>query len=121
MNIFLVDASPHVRLTLQMLLDSEPGLNVTGLAVKIDGLLAQLEIAQPDVLLLDWSLLRESLDDFLAGLRTLAARPRVIVLRINPDEEQPFPDTELDAVFYKADPPEELMTILREMRDEIGD
>ena len=119
MNIFLVDASSDVRLALQMLLDNEPGLNVIGLAVETEGLLARVEASQPDVLLLDWCLIRGSLDDFLAGLQTLVLRPRVILLIINPGEEQSFPDTEVDAVYYKADPPEELLTTLCKMRDEM--
>ena len=119
MNIFLADASSKVRLALQMLLESEPGLNIIGLAVRTEGLLAQIEVVQPDILLLDRKLAGESLNAFLAGLRTLTPRPRVIVLGINPDEEQPFPDTGADAVFYKSYPSEELLTTLRRMRDEM--
>ena len=102
-----------------MLLESEPGLNIIGLAVQTEGLLAQIEVVQPDILLLDRKLAGESLNNFLAGLRTLTPRPRVIILGINPDEEQPFPDTGVDAVVYKSYPSEELLTTLRRMRDEM--
>ena len=119
MKIFLADASSDVRLALQLMLDTEPGLNVTGLAVQTEGLLAQIEVIQPDVLLLDWSLVRESLDDFLTSLRMVKPCPRVIILGINPGEEQTLPVTGVDAFFYKAYPAEELLTILRRMRDEV--
>jgi DNA-binding NarL/FixJ family response regulator len=118
-KIFLADASSEVRLALQMMLDNEPGLNVTGLAVQAKGLLAQMEVAQPDVLLLDWCLVSKSPNDLLTGLQTLKPRPRVIVLGILPGEEQSFLGTKVDAVFYKAYPPEELLTTLRKMRDEM--
>jgi DNA-binding NarL/FixJ family response regulator len=118
-KIFLADASSDVRLALQMMLDNEPGLNVTGLAVQAERLLGQIEVVQPDVLLLDWSLVSESLNDFLTSLQNLKPRPRVIVLGINPCEEQTLPVTGVYAFFYKAYPAEELLAILRRMRDEV--
>jgi DNA-binding NarL/FixJ family response regulator len=118
-KIFLADASSDVRLALQMMLDNEPGLNVTGLAVQAKGLLAQIEVVQPDVLLLDQKLAGESLNDFMSALQKLKPRPRVIVLSINSDEEQSSLAAGADAFFYKAYPAEELLTILRTMRDEV--
>ena len=88
MNIFLAEASSDVRLALQLSLDNESGLNVTGLAVQTEGLLAQIEVVQPDLLLLDRKLAGESLNDFMSALQKLKPRPRVIVLSINSDEEQ---------------------------------
>jgi DNA-binding NarL/FixJ family response regulator len=118
-NIFLAEASSDVRLALQLALDNEPGLNVTGLAVRTDGLLAQIEVVKPDMLLLDRTLAGESLKDFMSALRKLKPCPRVIILGINPGEEQTLPVTGVDAFFYKAYPAEELLTILRKMRDEV--
>ena len=119
MNIFLAEASSDVRLALQLSLDNEPGLNVTSLAVQIEGLLAQIEVVQPDLLLLDRKLAGESLNDFMSALQKLKPRPRVIVLSINSDEEQSSLAAGADAFFYKAYPVEELLTILRKMRDEV--
>ena len=119
MNIFLAEASSDVRLALQLLLDNEPCLNVTGLAVQTEGLLAQIEVVQPDLLLLDRKLAGESLNDFMSALRKLKPRPRVIVLSINSDEEQSSLAAGADAFFYKAYPVDELLTILRKMRDEV--
>jgi DNA-binding NarL/FixJ family response regulator len=118
-NIFLAEASSDVRLALQLSLDNEPGLNVTGLAVQTEGLLAQIEVVQPDLLLLDRKLAGESLNDFMSALQKLKPRPRVIVLSINSDEEQSSLAAGADAFFYEAYPVDELLTILRKMRDEV--
>jgi DNA-binding NarL/FixJ family response regulator len=119
MNIFLAEASSDVRLALQLSLDNEPGLNVIGLAVRAEGLLVQIEVVQPDVLLLDRSLVSGSLNDFMSALQKLKPRPLVIVLSINLDEEQSSLAAGADAFFCKAYPVEELLTILRKMRDEV--
>jgi DNA-binding NarL/FixJ family response regulator len=56
MRIILADDQPKVRLGLRLLLEQEEWASVVGEAVEAESLLALAEVAQPDLVLLDWSL-----------------------------------------------------------------
>ena len=71
MRLFIADADPSLRVSLQMLLHEEPGMYVTGMADRTKGLLAQVEASQPDVLLLDTHLPGKPMTDLIADLRLI--------------------------------------------------
>jgi DNA-binding NarL/FixJ family response regulator len=56
MRILLADDQPKVRFALRVLLERQPGLKVVGEAADADDLLAQMETACPDLVLLAWEL-----------------------------------------------------------------
>ena len=52
MLLFFADVNSSVRLALQMYLQQEPGIYVTGgMASEAEGLPAQVEVSRPDVVL----------------------------------------------------------------------
>jgi DNA-binding NarL/FixJ family response regulator len=99
-----------------MLLDQEPGMIVSGMADRIKGIIAQLEGAQPDVLLLDWALMTQPVEDFFRDLRNLECQPAVIVLSADPQ----IKDTVLaaGAIFFicSDSPPDALLPKLNDIR-----
>jgi DNA-binding NarL/FixJ family response regulator len=121
MRVFIADADQDLRVGLQILLHQEPGMPVVGIAVRANGLLAQVAASQPDVVLLDWHLPGRLATDVLADLKTLERRPEIIVLSVQPEAESAARAAGADAFVSKTAPPDRLVAILRNMRSTLAD
>jgi DNA-binding NarL/FixJ family response regulator len=113
LRIFIADADRELRLALQILIHQESGMYVTGMAVRTEGLAAQVAASQPDVLLLDWHLPGGSIADVLAELGQSGSRPKVVAMSVNPDTEQDAMASGADSFVAKNVPPGELLGSLR--------
>ena len=71
MHVLLADDQAEVRSALRFLLEQELGMRVVGEVAEVEALLAQNEVTQPDLVLLDWELPGAQSTDLLLG----AARP----------------------------------------------
>jgi DNA-binding NarL/FixJ family response regulator len=114
MRIFIADADQEVRVGLQLRLHQEPGLLVVGIAVQAKGLVAQVELSQPDVVLLDWLLPGRPASELLADLRALERRPKIIVLAVRSEVESEAMAAGADAFVTKSAPPDRLVAVLRQ-------
>ena len=112
MRIILADDQPKVRLGLRLLLEQEEWASVVGEAVEAESLLALAEVAQPDLILLDWSLQASAAVDLLPALRTHCPSLTVIVLSGQPGIEESALEAGADAFVSKADPPEQLLAAI---------
>ena len=117
MRVFIADADQELRMALQVLLHQEPGMAIVGLAVHSRGLFAQVAASQPDVVLLDWQLPDRPAASVLADLHSLERRPRIIVLYVRPEVEQEARAAGADAFVAKTASSDQLVAILRQMRD----
>jgi DNA-binding NarL/FixJ family response regulator len=117
MRLFIADMNSTVRLALQMYLQQEPGLYVTGMASEAEGLPAQVEASRPDVLLLDSHLPGASMQGLLSDIRGLEFPPKIVVLSIKPEEKGPALSAGADAFINKNAPPEELLGVIRSLRE----
>ena len=113
MRILLADDQPKVRLGLRLLLEQEEWASVVGEAAGAQSLLAQVEAAQPDLVLLDWSLHRSEKPDLLSALRGRCPGLAVVVLSGQPEAEREALDAGAEAFVSKADPPERLLAAIR--------
>ena len=113
MRILLADDQPKVRLGLRLLLEQEEWVSVVGEAAEAESLLALAEVAQPDLVLLDWSLHRSERPDLLPALRGCCPGLAVVVLSGQPEAEQDALDAGANAFVSKADPPEQLLAAIR--------
>ena len=113
MRIILADDQPKVRLGLRLLLEQEEWASVVGEAVEAESLLALAEVAQPDLVLLDWSLQASAAVDLLPALRTHCPSLTVIVLSGQPGIEEYALEAGAAAFVSKADPPEQLLAAIR--------
>ena len=84
MRIFIASADKTLRLALQLLLESEPGMVVIGISDRSEGLLTVVGTSQPEVLLLDDGLADYSTARLVSDLHHLECRPQVIVLSSKP-------------------------------------
>jgi DNA-binding NarL/FixJ family response regulator len=117
MRLFIADADPVLRVSLQIRLHEEPGMNVTGMAVQTNGLLAQLEASRPDVLLLDWQLPGASVEELLDQIKALEPPPKIIVLSVRPEVEKLALAAGADGFISMNEPPDELLEVVRWLRD----
>ncbi len=116
MRLFIAEARKELRLALQMLLNQEAGLHVTGIAVETKGLVAQIAASEPDVLLLDWQLPGSPMKELVGDIRALELPLKIVVLSVQPEEEGAAMAAGADAFVSKADPPDQLMAVLNNMR-----
>jgi DNA-binding NarL/FixJ family response regulator len=115
-RIFIASADKTLRLALQLLLESEPGMVVIGMSDRSTGLLTVVGTSQPEVLLLDAGLAEEATPQLVNDLHHLQHHLKVIVL--SPDLQTPATTLAAgaDGFISKTGPPDELLPILRKMR-----
>lgn len=112
MRILLADDQATVRSALQLLLEENPELDVVGEATEAGELLAQVDMACPDLVLLDWELPGSQAADLLPALRQHLPHLVVIALSGRPEARQSALDAGADAFVSKGDPPERLLATL---------
>ena len=118
MRLFIADADSTVRLAIQMSLQQKPGYQVTGIAVNGNGLTSQLKASQPDVLLLDWHLPGEPMNELIADIQALELQLKIVGISIHPEDESEARAAGVDHFITKAAPPHELMILLDTMRSQ---
>jgi DNA-binding NarL/FixJ family response regulator len=111
MRILVADDQPKVRFALRVLLERQPGLKVVGEAADAGDLLAQMETACPDLVLLAWELPGLAVD-LLTALRRVCPDLFVIALSGRLEVRRAALDAGADAFVYKCDPPERLLTAI---------
>jgi len=130
MRVLLADDQAKVRSALRLVLEQQPGVSILGEAVDTTGLLDWVQVACPDLVLLDWELpglkaaglstvLRQAQDGssgqgLLPTLRELCPRLKVIALSGRPEARQTALDAGVDAFVSKGDPPERLLAAVND-------
>ncbi len=118
LRIFIADADQDVRVSLQMLLDREPGMRVVGIAIRSNGLVGQVGAAQPDVLLLDWQLVSSAPTEYIKNLHSIETQPHIFVLHVDPETRGEAETAGADGFVSKDSPPDQLLTTLRKLKHE---
>lgn len=118
LRIFIAETDRDLRLGLQMLLDPEPGIRVVGIAVRLEGLIRQVEVVQPDIVLLDWQLVTAMPEDTIRDLKSVESQPQIIVLHVRPETHQSAKAAGADHFFGKDNPPDQLLACLRKLKQE---
>jgi DNA-binding NarL/FixJ family response regulator len=118
-RVFIADDQARVRWALRTFLQEEQGLILVGETSRSDTLLPLVEGSRPDLLLLDWGLLNEPVDQLLSTLRGFDFQVKVIILSSQPDIQQVALAAGVEAFVSKSDPPECLLTTLRAIQQDI--
>jgi DNA-binding NarL/FixJ family response regulator len=112
MRILLADHRLKVRFALRALLEQRPGVEVVGEAVDAEDLLARIEAACPDLVLLDWKLQGLPAIGLLPTLRRVCPQAFVIVLSGRPEARKAALDAGADTFVSKTDPPGRLLAAI---------
>jgi DNA-binding NarL/FixJ family response regulator len=115
LRIALLDDHPAVLAGLRRLIDAEPDLTVAAVAATAPELARELDGVRPDVLILDYDLIR---DDGLAHCRRIKSRPdppAVVVYSAyaGPALTLAARAAQADAVVDKAEPVQSLLAAVR--------
>lgn len=116
MNVVLALRHAQARLALELALSVEPGVTVVGAASETEGALALAYTTHPDLVLLEWGLPGRPAPEVLATARALARPLRVLVLGCDLYLRQPALQAGACAFVLVGDPPELLLTAVREVR-----
>ena len=111
MQIVLVDDQAEVRAALRLLLEQEDGLTVAAEAAGVDALMELVRARCPDVVLLDWELVRGR--PLVAELRAACPGVAIIALSGRPEARADATAKGARAFVSKGDPPERLLEALR--------
>jgi DNA-binding NarL/FixJ family response regulator len=112
MRILLADGESNVRYGLRVLLEERSEFEVVGEAADAEELLAQIETACPDLVLLGWKLPGLAGADLLPILRSVCDEVYVIVLSGRPEARQAILDAGANAYVSKVESPGRLLAAI---------
>jgi DNA-binding NarL/FixJ family response regulator len=119
-GVLIADAREHARSAIRLLLAQEPDIVVVGETADVEAAVAAIAAGRPDVVLLDWELLRQSLgqscDSAVGDFRLASPESFVIALSGRPEARHEALAAGVDAFVSKCDPPEQLLAAVRECR-----
>ncbi len=117
LNIVIGDAQSRVRFGLHVLLEEQPGWRIAGEAVDAQALLEQMRSGCPHLVLLDWELPGMPAQELLATIRRACPDLRVIFMSGKDELRDAALQAGADVFAYKADPPEKLLRLIRELTE----
>ena len=112
MKICIADSQSRVRYGLRILLEQQPGWQVTGEVTSVNELIEQVRWLPPDLVLLDLELAGKSLKRLLKSLRATCPELFVISLSGCYELRQFAFEAGADAFASKAEPPEKLIRLI---------
>ena len=117
MNILIGDAQPRVRFGLRLLLEQQPGWRVAGEMEDAPAVLSAVCCGCPDLVLLDWELPGLPAQELLTLIRQVCPNLWIVFMSGNVELRQAALQAGADIFAYKADPPEKLLGLIRELVD----
>ena len=116
-SVLLADDDAEVRQALRLLCEQAFALTVAGEAKRVEELLLELPLLQPDIILLDWELpgKRAVSADLLIHIRSLHPA-KIIILGKRPEAQHQALAVGADAFIYKGDSPDKLLSLLHSVR-----
>ena len=119
MHMLLADDQAWLRSAIRLLLEQEGDIEIAGEVVDAAQLIEMNDALRPDIILLDWELpgIRRSnaKQNLMTTLRMNNPHLLVIVLSGRPESNRAALIAGANAFVSKADPPEQLLEVLREV------
>jgi DNA-binding NarL/FixJ family response regulator len=111
-RIFIACMDERLRIAMLLLLEHQPNMVVVGITDRLQGLVSQLDAAQPDALLLEWELPLQKTADLINDIQNLEFPPEIIFLSNKQDEKENMISAGADHFILKDAPPDALLPIL---------
>jgi DNA-binding NarL/FixJ family response regulator len=111
-RIFIACGNERLRSAVLLRLDGEPDMVVVGITDRLPGLVTQVDVTQPDVLMLEWDLPYEAMAGLFAEIHKLKSPPQILILSSRPEDEQMMLAAGADYFIAKNAPPDSLFSIL---------
>jgi DNA-binding NarL/FixJ family response regulator len=116
MNVVLAVCQAHTRLALELVLSTEPGVRVVGMASETEGLLALTQTAGAELVVLECGLPGRPTVAVLAEARARGGQLWFLVLGLDPVVRQDVLAAGACAFVLVGDPPELLLAALHQVR-----
>jgi DNA-binding NarL/FixJ family response regulator len=113
MKVLIADDQADVRYALRILLENEGGSFVFSEAGELKSLFEESENVKPDLILLDWELSGQTMDDAIPVLRRIAPGARIIALSVYPEAEKAAINAGADAFISKGENSDRLLDVIR--------
>ncbi|MGE5613352.1 MAG: response regulator transcription factor [Bacillota bacterium] len=113
MKVLIADDQADVRCALRILLENKGGPFAFAEAEGLKSLFEETESEKPDLVLLDWELSGQTMDNVIPVLRRIAPDARIIALSVYPEAEKAAIKAGADAFASKGENPDKLLDIIR--------
>jgi DNA-binding NarL/FixJ family response regulator len=115
MKVLIADDQPKVRSALRLLLEQEEGLSVSDEAGDSQELIAALERACPDLVLLDWELPYYDGKELVPALKMKYPALSIVALSSNPAARREALDYGADGFVSKMNPPQQVIEFVKRL------
>lgn len=119
MRLLLATADPDLRLSLELLLSEQPGVQIVGAASEGDGLIALIHTTRPHMVLTDLDLPGQPISSVVTEARHIQPPAITIVLVAQNGRVQDARNAGADAVVPKGVPPDLLLSAFRRLQKKI--
>ena len=116
LRVFIAFADEKIRAAMLLLLGTEHGVVIAGITDRLQGLVPQVNITQPDVLLLDWELSSQSLAKLITDIHSLGHPLRIVFFSSKPENEKEVLGAGANYFIAKNAPPDKLLLCLHEQQ-----
>ena len=114
-RILLADKKPEILSSLRLLLETRLDLELITEARDMEHVLAQVEDAHPDALILDWELPGRPTRGKITVLRALIPDIKIIVINTRPELKEAVLAEGADDFICKTDPPSRLLEAIQKL------
>ena len=115
LRILLADDKNEIRSALNLFLKSRLDLELIIEARDMEHVMAQLEDAHPDLIILDWELPGRPTRERVSILKALVPDLKIVIINSRPELQQQVLAEGADAFVCKTDPPVKLLEIIQEV------
>ena len=112
-KIIIAVADTDLRLSLDLMLCNEPGLNVIGTAATQHSMLGLIKAEKPDLIVLEWGLCDGSVKEMLREIKVSDPDLKVILLGTHSNQVQLNHQLSVDAFLLIGDEPENLRSTIK--------
>ncbi len=116
MRVLIAGKKAALSNALKTLLQTRPGIEITGTVSDIEELFVQIKSEPADLLLLDENLTEKLVEDVIIPIQQIDSPPMVIVLGDRTETKQAVLDAGAVAFLDKSGPPKSLLTAIEEIR-----
>jgi len=114
-NLIIAVKDADLRLSLDLLLREEPGLNVVGTATTTESMLGLIKAENPALVLLEWSLFGQFAGDVFKGMKTSNPNLLIVTLGNRMMQEQLARHFGADAFLLIGGEPEQIISTIAEL------
>ena len=117
--MLLATADPDLRLSLELLFDEQPGVQIVGTVSEGEGLQAIMQASQIHLIVVDWGLPGLPLQTIIAEAHQMQPSIATIVLVNSGRGLEPAQESGADAIVLKGTPPDHLLAVFRRLQNQI--